>query len=77
MIKFDNELETAEIIYRIVSLFGDALQEERCNKDIKRMMIVMLKDWNTNVPQNIIQAVWSKLPLEQRSDLTDLQSQQI
>ncbi|ELP87758.1 importin beta-3 subunit, putative [Entamoeba invadens IP1] len=77
LITSNNENETAEIIYRLVSFCAGAVEEEVCSKDTKKKILLLLKKWTTEVPQNIIQAVWNKLTVEQKGELSDLQNEQL
>ncbi|EDR22743.1 importin beta-3, putative [Entamoeba dispar SAW760] len=72
-----NDNETAEIIYRLTSFCADTIEEEECSIDTKKRIIGLLKIWTSNVSPNIIQAVWSKLTVDQRGELTDLQKEQL
>ncbi|KAL7720085.1 HEAT repeat domain containing protein [Entamoeba marina] len=77
LITSSNETESAEIIYRLTSFCADTIEDEECSVDTKKRIITLLKIWTTSVPQQVIQAVWGRLTLEQRGELTDLQNEKL
>ena len=69
MMKLQN---VSENIFKLVTYFANALEDERLTTECKFMITQLIQVFYQLVSQQEIQQIWSRLTLDQRGDLDSL-----